>query len=133
MMITIKVTHNIINRAINFDGVINVQIYSIPDCLHHGKVLVLVADPWSSTCSKPLLICSDELLLPVIIVQCALREIAICILCWAFTTLDLSLSYTPTLLLGMHNVRVLDFDCHLEVTHVTVNTEWLQVLIHVPY
>ena len=116
-----KVTHDIINRAINFNCVVNVQIHSIPNCLHCGKVLILIVDPWSSTCSKPLLICSNELLLPVIIVQCTLREIAIRILCWAFTTLNLSLSCTPTSLLGMCDVKVLDFNCHLEVTHVTVN------------
>jgi hypothetical protein len=116
-----KVMHDIINRAINFNCMVNVQIHSIPNCLHCGKVLILVVDPWSSTCSKPLLIHSNELLLPVIILQCALREIAIHILCWVFTTLNLSLSCMPTSLLGTGDVRVFNFNCHLEVTQITVN------------
>ena len=116
-----KVTHDIINRAISFNCVINVRIHGVPNRLHCGKVLILAVDPWSGTCSKPLLICSNELLSPVIILQCALREIAIPVLRWAFTTLNLGLSCMPTSLLGTCDVRVFDFNCHLEVTQITVN------------
>ena len=115
---TNNMTYNIINRTIDFNGMVDVWIDSVPNGLHCSGILILIVDPWSSTCTKPLLIYRNKLLLPVIVLQCAFREIVIGVLCWAFTAFSLGVGCMSASPLGMwdvRQVRVFNFDSHLGV------------------
>jgi hypothetical protein len=70
-----NVTHNAIRKAISINDVVNVGINCPPDDLQCSDAFVLVNDPWLDTCTEPLLICRNELLIPVIIIMYAMREL----------------------------------------------------------
>jgi len=108
-------TYNIINRTIDFDGMVDMWIDGVPNGLHCSDILILVVDPWTSTCAKPLLVRRNELLSPVIVLQCTFRKITIGVLRWAFTAFSLGMGYTSTSPLGMWDARVFNFDGHLGV------------------
>lgn len=67
-------THHAIHKAISINGVVNVRINCPPDDLQCSGAFVRVKDPWLGTCTEPLLIRRNELLIPVIIIMYAMRE-----------------------------------------------------------
>ena len=75
-----NVTHHAIHKAISINDVVNVRINCPPDDLQCSDAFVLVNDPWLVTCTEKLLICRNELLMPVIIIMYATREAEIGVL-----------------------------------------------------
>jgi hypothetical protein len=59
----------VINRAININNVVDVQINRIPDGLQCGNILVLINNPGFIMCAKPLLIGWDKLPAPVVVIM----------------------------------------------------------------
>jgi hypothetical protein len=71
----------VIDRAVHVDNVVDVWIDRVPDGLQDRDMIwVLVDEPRLSACTKPFLICHQEFLLPVVIVQCTVWEVQMCVL-----------------------------------------------------
>ena len=70
-----NVAHYAIRKAISIYDVVNVRINCLPDDLHCSDAFVLVNGPWFVTCTEKLLIRRNELLIPIIIIVCAAREV----------------------------------------------------------
>lgn len=73
-------THHAIHKAISINDVVNVRINCPPDDLQCSDAFVLVDGPWLGTCTEKLLIRRNELLIPVIIIMYAAREVEIGVL-----------------------------------------------------
>jgi hypothetical protein len=64
-----------IHKAFGINDVVNVRINCPPDDLQCSDAFVPVnGGPWLVTCTKPLLIRRNELLIPVTIIIYAIRE-----------------------------------------------------------
>ena len=72
-----NVTHHAIHKAISINDVVNTRINCLPDDLQCNDTFILVNDPWLDTCTEPLVIRRNELLIPVIIIIYATRETGI--------------------------------------------------------
>jgi hypothetical protein len=75
-----NVTHYAIRKAISINDVVNVRINCPPDDLQCSDAFILVNDPWFVACTEKLLIRRNELLIPVIIIMYAAREVEIGVL-----------------------------------------------------
>jgi hypothetical protein len=99
----------VINRAININNVVDVQINCIPDGLQCGNILVLINNPGLITCAEPLLIGWDKLPTPVIVIVRALREVTVSEFPLVLTTFTMA-----TLLLSRWYIGIFNFDCQLK-------------------
>lgn len=71
-----NVTHQAIHKAFSINDVVNVRINCPPDDLQCGYVFILANEgPWLLTCTEPLLIRRNKLLMPVTIIVYAMREV----------------------------------------------------------
>jgi hypothetical protein len=74
------VAHHAIHKAISINDVVNMRINCLPDDLQCSDTFILVNDPWLDTCTEPLVIRRNELLIPIIIIMYATRETEIGVL-----------------------------------------------------
>jgi hypothetical protein len=71
----------VIDRAVHVNNMADMWIDCIPDGLQcRNMVWVLADEPRLNACTEPFLIHRYEFLLPVVIVQCAVGEVQVCVL-----------------------------------------------------